>query len=142
MARARRITRLMDEFHYYLQGQSIADHFQIKHSSYTLSRLDDNTFSFKIVREDFPKYVLNLPIELSIKIAGYLYERTEVLYHIHFTNDYPFKPPIWTMQTITPPNVYQQALYVLMYRYSMSWSPAITIEKDILNMIECIESMH
>jgi len=142
MARARRISRLLDEFHYYLQGKTIAEHFQIKHSSYTLTRLEEDKFAFRIVREDFPKCTFDLPIELSMKIIGYLYERTDVLYHIHFTNDYPFKPPIWSMQTILPPPLYEHALYVLKYRYDRGWSPAITIEKDLLNMISCIESMH
>jgi hypothetical protein len=139
MARARRIDRLFTEFKENLHGQSIADYFQIDHSKYELSRVDPNTFEFKVSYEVFPRYALDLPIELSMKIVGYLYEQTEIHYHIRIPNDYPFKPPKWIMQTITPPQLYEDALCVLNYRYDKDWSPAITIEKDVLNMIECIE---
>ena len=139
MARERRITRLFTEFKENLKGQSIADNFQIDHSKYDLKQIDLNTFEFKISYEVFPRYALNLPIELSMKIVGYLYEHTEIYYQIRIPNDYPFKPPSWVMQTITPPQLYNDALSVLNYRYDKDWSPAITIEKDILNMIECIE---
>jgi ubiquitin-protein ligase len=139
MARERRITRLFTEFKENLHGQSIADYFQINHSKYDLKRIDEQTFEFKVSYENIPRYALELPIELSIKIAGYLYEYTEIYYQIRMPNDYPFKPPKWVMQTITPPQLYTKALCVLNYRYDKDWSPAITIEKDVLNMIECIE---
>lgn len=139
MARVRRITHLFDEFTHNLKGKSIADYFQITHSQYDLKKIDDQTFEFKISYELFPRYVLDLPIELSMKIAGYLYEYTRIYYQIRIPNDYPFKPPKWVMLTITPPELYNNALCVLNYRYDKDWSPAITLEKDILNMIECIE---
>jgi len=140
MARERRITRLFDEFKQNLKSQSIADYFQIDHSKYDLKRLDEHTFEFRIRHEVIPRcYALELPIELSMKITGYLYERTQIHYQIRIPNDYPFKPPKWVMQTITPPQLYKDALCVLNYRYEKDWSPAITMEKDILNMIECIE---
>jgi hypothetical protein len=140
MARARRIDRLFTEFKENLHGQSIADYFQITHSKYELSRVDPNTFEFKVSYEVFPRcYALELPIELSIKINGYLCGITQIRYQIHIPDDYPFKPPKWVMQTTTPPQVYTNALCVLNYRYDKDWSPAITIEKDVLNMIECIE---
>ena len=139
MARVRRITHLFDEFTQNLKGKSIADYFQITHSQYDLKKIDDQTFEFKISYELFPRYVLDLPIELSMKIAGYLYEYTRIYYQIRIPNDYPFKPPKWVMLTITPPELYNNALCVLNYRYDKDWSPAITLEKDILNMIECIE---
>jgi len=139
MARERRINKLFTEFKENLHGKSIADHFQIDHSKYDLKRIDAQTFEFKVSYEVFPSYALDLPIELSMKIVGYLYEHTEIEYQIRIPNDYPFKPPKWVMQTITPPQLYQDALCVLNYRYDKDWSPAITIEKDVLNMIECIE---
>jgi len=141
MARERRISRLFDEFQQNLRGQKIADYFQIDHSEYMLSRIDENTFEFKVIHEVFPRYSLDLPVELSMKIIGYLYEYTEIYYNIKIPADYPFKPPTWLMQTITPPKLYQDAVYILNYRYDNDWSPAITIEKDILNMIICIESL-
>lgn len=139
MARERRISRLFDEFTRNLQGKSIAEYFQINHSKYDLTKVDDQTFAFKISYEIIPQCALDLPIDLSIKIASYLYEHTTIDYQIQIPSDYPFKPPVWIMQTITPPQLYTDALCVLNYRYYQDWSPAITIEKDILNMIDCIE---
>jgi len=135
----RRITRLFEEFTHNLQGQSIAEYFQITHSQYDLKKVNDQTFEFKISYELLPRCALDLPIELSMKIAGYLYEYTAIYYQIRIPNDYPFKPPEWIMLTIEPPQLYKDALCVLNYRYDKDWSPAITIEKDILNMIDCIE---
>lgn len=139
MARVRRITHLLNEFKANLQGKSIAEYFQIDHSKYDLKRIDDQTFEFKISFEVFRPYALDLPIELSMKIAGYLYEYTRIYYQIQIPNDYPFKPPRWIMQTISPPKLYDDAVHVLNYRYSKDWSPAITMEKDVLNMIDTIE---
>jgi ubiquitin-protein ligase len=139
MARERRITNLFEEFKTHLQGKSIAEYFQITHTKYDLKRLEENLFEFKLSYEILPRYALDLPIELSMKIAGYLYEHTTIYYHIKIPQDYPFKPPQWIMATIAPPQLYKDALCVLNYRYDKDWSPAITIEKDILNMIECID---
>ena len=139
MSRTRRITNLFNEFNKNLKGQSIAEYFQITHSKYDLKKVNDQTFEFKISYELFPRYALDLPIELSMKIAGYLYEHTAIHYQIRIPNDYPFKPPVWIMLTISPPQLYKDALCVLNHRYDKDWSPAITIEKDILNMIDCIE---
>lgn len=141
MARTRRIARLFDEFNHNLKGKSIADYFQIDHSRYDLKKIEDQLFEFKVSYELFPKCALDLPIELSMKIAGYLYEHIEVYYHIRIPNDYPFKPPEWTMQSIIAPKIYNDAVHVLNHRYDNSWSPAITMEKDVLNMIECIEGL-
>jgi ubiquitin-protein ligase len=141
MARTRRIARLFDEFNHNLKGKSIADYFQIDHSKYDLKKMEDQLFEFKVSYELFPQCALDLPIELSMKIAGYLYEHIEVYYHIRIPNDYPFKPPVWTMQTILAPKIYNDAVQVLNHRYDNSWSPAITMEKDVLNMIECIEGL-
>jgi len=141
MARERRITRLFTEFKEHLNGQSIADYFQINHTKYELTRINEQSFEFKLSYEVLPRYAVDLPIELSIKIAGYLYEYTQIYYKIQFPEDYPFKPPKWIMQTILPPKVYIDALHILNYRYSKDWSPAITMEKDVLNMIECIEGL-
>ena len=139
MSRTRRITNLFNEFNKNLKGQSIAEYFQITHSKYDLKKVNDQTFEFKISYELLPRCALDLPIELSIKIAGYLYEHTTIYYQIRIPNDYPFKPPEWIMLTIAPPQLYNDALCVLNHRYNKDWSPAITIEKDVLNMIDCIE---
>jgi hypothetical protein len=141
MARERRITRLFDEFTHNLKDKSIAEYFQITHSKYNLKKIDNQTFEFKISYEVFPRCALELPIELSMKIIGYLYEHTVIYYHIQIPSDYPFKAPEWVMQSITPPQIYDDAVHILNYRYKNSWSPAITVEKDVLNMIECIECL-
>lgn len=140
MARVRRFTHLLNEFKANLKGKSIAEYFEIDHSKYDLKRIDEQTFEFKVSYEVFPRcYALDLPIELSIKINGYLCGCTQIYYHIRIPNDYPFKPPKWIMQSIAPPQIYSDAVHVLNHRYDKDWSPAIRMEKDVLNMIMCIE---
>jgi len=141
MSRTRRINRLFDEFTHNLKGQSIADYFQIDHSKYDLKKIEDQLYEFKVSYELFPRCALDLPIELSMKIAGYLYEYRSIYFHIRIPNDYPFKPPEWIMLSITAPQIYNDAVQILNHRYDNSWSPAITMEKDVLNMIECIEGL-
>ena len=138
--RERRIVRNYQEFKNRLGNDNIAAYFQINHSSYSLSQLEPSVFKFIIQQETYPKFILDdLPVELSIKIIGFLFVRTRVMYHIQYPIDYPFKPTKWVMKTILPPKLYMDALYVLMHQYDDSWSPAINIETDILNMIYSIE---
>jgi hypothetical protein len=137
--RERRIARNYEDFKSRLGQNSISDYFQIKHSTYSLSHLDPNTFQFIIQQESFPKYIFDdLPIELSIKIIGFLYNYKKIIYEIQFPLDYPFKPTKWIMKKPAS-KLYTEALYILMRQYNDSWSPAITLETDILNMIHSIE---
>lgn len=142
--RIQRINKLFCDFITNLGNETIASYFQIDHSKYTLTKWTDDVYLFKVICESFPKYVFPLlPIELSMKISSFLYTKDVIEYSVFFTMDYPFKPTKWLLlgSAQPSPDKYKAAMYYQNKRYDESWSPAITIEKDILNMIDSIELM-
>jgi len=133
----RRIHRLYDEFLQNVKG-TIQSHFQISHSTYKLYRASTREFLFTIYQETCPFVHVQLPSELNIYINTFLYEYAIVTYLLVFPSDYPFHPPVWSVSKSST-NISKQFERIVHYqnhRYSISWSPAITIEKDILNMID------
>ena len=141
MKRIQRIERLYNEFRD--NAPNIASYFQIKDAEYTLVFTSPDKFHFTIIHENLTPYVFpTLPMEMSIHIAKFLYSKKEIVYHIDYPQDYPFKPPKWTLQTIMAQPYYKRATHILNHQYDLYWSPAISVEKDILNMIgtiSCIE---
>ena len=59
-----------------------------------------------------------------------------------FPNDYPFKPPVWILINADKKRYtnYKKAEINQNVRYRNSWEPSISFEKDILYMIESINS--
>ena len=98
---------------------------------------------------------LDLPIEMISKIQSYLTCKIEIKTKIHYSIDYPFAPPIWFVKEVrhTIPNqvnltdyyCYKVSVHNQQYVQSLldgipytSWTPAISIEKDMLCFIEKI----
>ena len=121
----------------------IEDYFQITHSKYKLEQNTIREYRFTIFKEHGYSVGLDLPTELRIYIHTFLYEYKVVSYNITVPSDYPFKPPIWSVHTIStnmPTKRDTLAVYYQNHRYNVSWSPVITFEKDILNMIDSYET--
>jgi len=134
-----RIAKLYKEFSD--NAPNIAKYFGIQGVEYELHFTPPYIFHFKIIREYLPSYVFPiLPNELSVHIAKFLYTKKEIVYLIDYPADYPFKPPKWTLLTVLTPLYYEHATHILNYQYDLDWSPAISVEKDVLNMIGTIES--
>ena len=75
-----------------------------------------------------------LPPELSMYVMTYLYHRRACSLKIEFPMDYPYQASIWS--TLREQNMDAVAAVARQNcNYANSWSPAITIEKDVLNMI-------
>ena len=121
----------------------IEDYFQITHSKYKLKQHTVREYIFTIYKEHGYSVGIDLPIELRIYIHTFLYEYKVVSYKITIPSDYPFKPPLWSVDTIctnVPTKRDTLAVYYQNHRYNVSWSPVITFEKDILNMIDSYET--
>ena len=121
----------------------IEDYFQITHSKYTFVQRTIREYIFTIYKEHSYSVGIDLPTELRVYIHTFLYEYKVVSYKITIPSDYPFKAPIWSMNTIStnmPTNRDKLAVYYQNHRYYVSWSPVITFEKDILNMIDSYET--
>jgi hypothetical protein len=92
--------------------------------------------------DDLPQVgkIDGLPTELVIHVMSYLYQRRACSLKIEFPMDYPYKPTVWS--TLREQNVDSVAAVARQNcNYLSSWSPAITIEKDVLNMIVELHQM-
>ena len=123
----KRLERLYEEFR---QIPCIHDHFQITGYIFKVDRIDDYTFHF--TSRTTVTIKLNLPEDLNKYIQSYLTDNC--LIQIKYPLDYPFKCPHFEL--IEGPT--KQGIHILNYAYDRDWSPAITFEKDILNLIQYI----
>lgn len=97
--------------------------------------------------------IANLPVEICDSIFAFSCQVLELKVQITFTDTYPFEPPFWTLtevkNTIPKANLpypkyelsdyYQNVIYMHnKNNRTGNWSPAIDIEKDVLNFIRKI----
>jgi ubiquitin-protein ligase len=137
----RRINNLYTLFLQSLNDVSIADYFQIKNYTYALTQNSPTAFTFTMHGMKLHHCVFQqLPIDLSIHISKYLYEKTNVVYSLVFPMDYPFKHPMWSLveDTSNTKIRHEYASHFMNKQHEVSWSPSITLEKNVLNMIECL----
>lgn len=131
------------------QTQSLEKYFGLNH----------NYDVFKIVpqKTDINKLVLNihvekkhyhdfkqLPSDISDLISEYLPDYLTFCVEITYPYEYPFKPPIYQLQSIKY-NLVNRPISIDKYyativnnhnvQYKREWSPAIDIEHDILYFI-------
>lgn len=137
----KRLNRVYELFLVNLQDKSISDYFNVS-ANYELIRESVMEFKFSVDRCSFPKAVFtHIPIELSMRISSFLFNHDSVSYSLCFPNDYPFNPPKWELlsyHSSTQVN-YAYHSHEINMEYARGWTPMITIEKNILNMIELIE---
>lgn len=139
-----RMYKMIEDFKENLNGLSINEYFQvpmkiiIKHPDMT-----NITCKFLQKKQYNELYIkLDLPFELNCLILSYLYYYSYGEYKIIVPNDYPFKPPLWVLiDTNEPykPNIYNKYKKAEIYHnieYRNSWETSISFEKDILYMIE------
>ena len=124
----KRLNNLYEQFQ---QIPSIEGHFQIEGYKFGVSRIDDTTFRFNL-STFAPTLDVELPEELKEHIQSYLIEKASI--EIKYPRDYPFKCPHFSLVS----GKENPGILVLNYAYDRDWSPAITFEKDILNLIQHI----
>jgi hypothetical protein len=132
----RRILRMIAQFNLTLQDESIESYFQIPYAKFNLRQLTPTTFHFTIQQETIPKLTVDLPSDLRVYIGGFLYENKVAVFELSFPSDYPFKPTKWSVVDQYHTDKCEKVVHYQNHRYDISWSPAITLEKDILNMID------
>ncbi len=106
---------------------------------------DSILLTLRYERKD-PCPLFDLPDELNRIIASYLHSHIEIQSKIEYSTNYPFVPPIWYMKGLVhniPNHVclvdyytrkidQHNRIYNLRVLGVHQWSPAISIEKDIL----------
>ena len=85
--------------------------------------------------------LFNLPDELIHLIKGYLPEIIHMDLKVTIPNDYPFKPHVWEMVRLKTNIKINELKYYDIIReqncYNVGdWSPSMSIDKDILSLIE------
>jgi hypothetical protein len=95
--------------------------------------MDDTIFRLysRVIRQPLK---LELPDDILQHIEEYLIEEAQI--QIKYPSDYPFKCPKFSLVSGT--HKHDVGLSILNYGYDRDWSPAITFEKDILNLIQYI----
>jgi len=139
----RRITGLINKFKEYMNDRTINQYFQLPKSAptYTLTRNDKMTCTFtSSYRKRYNISKINLPDDMLRLINTYVDVHVLIIFDVVYGTDYPFYPPKWEIHKINaPPNISKQVEQVTFNhnrQYKISWSPSISIEKDILYMIE------
>lgn len=141
-ARQLRLHKMKQNFTENLNGLSIAEYFQIPNIKIILTD-NDEIYTCKFHYEKTNFTCLNLPFEINCIVLSYLYEHYLVNFSITIPPDYPFKHPTWNIESgINIPINYKHAVIFQNSRYKYSWSPSITLEKDILNMIEATNKIY
>jgi hypothetical protein len=87
--------------------------------------------------------ILELPSEINNIIHSYLSCYIEINTNILYIDTYPFSPPQWNLLSVINKsssriNLHEYYEYIVKChnsQYSINWSPAIIIEKDILFFI-------
>jgi hypothetical protein len=131
---------MKERFEEILEGNTIGNHFGVP-LNITLDTTNISgpyTCRFSYVKHYY--YKIDLPFELNCLILSYLYEYSNATFSIVYPNDYPFKPTVWVLFDLKAniPTTYKKAVVWQNQSYLYSWSPSITLEKDILYMIENI----
>jgi hypothetical protein len=138
-----RMYRMIERFEENLEidNKSIGDYFQVPIKiTINHTNLLNITCKFELSVEIFVK--LDLPFEVNCIVLSYLHEPTYAEFQIIVPDDYPFKPPVWILIGADKKkyNNYKKAEINQNVRYRNSWEPSISFEKDILYMIESINS--
>ena len=104
-----------------------------------------------------PFLVFDLPYELNQLIHEYLIYVIDLKINIKYSPSYPFSPPIWFLQSVNH-NLHTQVCLLDYYSHKVNlhnqsyvtyllngdwtretgWTPAITVEKDLLSFVQKI----
>jgi len=152
-----RLIKFEQEF----QGIDLANYYQLKkmpHESTSIKTVLQSNHILLTIR--YQKSVtpqnIRLPLELIRVIYGYLLYTLEIQTKIEYSIHYPFAPPIWYIEKVnhTIPRASYDPFYLLDYYiekiqrhnhlYNLllvqgtQWTPAISVEKDILLFVRRI----
>ena len=131
----------------HLGKEDLVDFYNITTPISIRFKRQGNSCTITFAHESPPVYVgfEDLPKDINRHIMEYGGTRFRMQIHIAPPEDYPFNPCIWTIKELvnniqSELNVVEHMDYlvdthVAVYHRNKNWSPAITIEKDILSFI-------
>ena len=153
-----RITKRINDFTSNLKEKTIDEYFNINndylnedkflHKYIKVKNITENSIIISIdlsMKGDyfhFPK----LPPEINYMIQSFNYININFELNISFHNKYPFRRPNWSLvkeslntDTLYGINMSDYIEHIIKTHndmYKLDWSPAISVEHDILNFIE------
>ena len=111
-----------------LDGKSISDYFNIP-GRYRLERNDE--IVLHATYDQMPPKV-DLPVELALHVASYLYAKRTCAVRARFVN-YPFTPPSWSV--LRANFAVGDAVTLLNAEYRATWTPDVSLEADLLHLL-------
>jgi hypothetical protein len=140
-----------DTFVNNLNNSSIESYFGIINEPNTIlnftTKREENEVYFTVsFVKSYNIDIQNLPKEINDIISSYASEFINIKFKILHYDDYPFHPPEWSLSSVFYNtklllNLNDYYNYIVKNhndKYKNDWSPAINIEKDILEFIQKI----
>jgi hypothetical protein len=140
-----------DRFVNKLNNYSIENYFGIinepnKKLNFTTKREENEVYFTVSFVKSYNIDIRELPKEINDIISSYASEFININLKILHYNNYPFHPPEWCLSKILcniklPFDIKDYYNYIIKNhndKYKNDWSPAIDIEKDILEFIQKI----
>jgi hypothetical protein len=131
--RIERIDRSYTKFLNVVNKQPITRHYSISDEYIvTIQRISHDVFMVYISYENKPPLIaqLQLPSDIHSYIKSFLHTKHKINSFIAYTEQYPFRPPRWSIVHATK-ELKQQ---IIQFNQSLeaSWLPCLNFENDIL----------
>lgn len=111
-----------------LDGKPLSTYFNIP-GRYRLERKDLEIVLHATYDQVPPK--VDLPVELALHVASYLYFKRTCAVRLHLDN--PFRPPVWRVVSANFP--VRDAVALLNAEYLACWTPDVSLEADLLHLL-------
>ena len=138
--RLRRIQRNYDTI---LSHGDLSTYYQLNTFKVEFTQVKDDEFLL-VIKYNQPIYVLplNLPIELNQCVYSYLYMTLQFTIRLTFPADYPYKAPMFSLSEIKNQAFlkYNTIINNHSYMYKHGWTPLITIEMQLLDLISVLNT--
>ena len=131
--RIERIDRSYTQFLNVVNKQPITSHYSISDEyTVTICRISHDVFMVYITYENKPPFIsqLDLPSDIHSYIKSFLHTKHKINSFISYTEQYPFRPPRWSIVHATKELKHQ----LIQFNQSLeaSWLPCLNFENDIL----------
>lgn len=131
--RIERIDRSYTQFLNVVNNRPITSHYSISDDyTVTISRITEDVFMVDVTYKIKPPLIeqLQLPSDIHYYIKSFLHTKHKINSFIAYTEQYPFRPPRWSIVHATK-ELKQQLIH---YNQSLeeSWLPCLNFENDIL----------
>jgi len=141
--------RRLIRFMYNFKDKTLEQHFGTPKMTFQLDHDELGNILFVTIqyKKQYPFYdIKELPTDVCREIMSYTMDLLEMKLEIDYTNDYPFRAPIWSLIYVngnlaTPVNLLDYYSFLVSNHNNQNdreWTAILDIDKDILNFVEKI----